>query len=168
MTSNRPKIKVEKESHDVIVDVIVILILIAIWVYPAMNYLGMPDTIPIHFNAKGEADNWGAKNFIWMLPITTTLTVGLIMFLNQYPHLHNYTVNITEDNAYKNYQLSCRVLRYANLYVVVLIILVTIEITQKALGNDLNILGIPFLIFTILVPIVGIVYVLNYQQKINK
>ncbi|MGV6830604.1 MAG: DUF1648 domain-containing protein [bacterium] len=168
MTSNRPKIKVEKESHDVIVDIIVILILIAIWVYPAMNYLNMPDTIPIHFNAKGEADNWGAKNFIWMLPIITTLTVGLIMFLNQYPHLHNYMVNITEENAYKNYQLSTRVLRYANLYVVLLMIVVTFEIVQKALGNDLNIVGIPFLIFTILVPLVGIVFVFIYQQKINK
>ena len=36
----------------------------------------LPDTIPTHFNAKMEADGWGPKIMIWMLPV-----IGLLTFL---------------------------------------------------------------------------------------
>ena len=39
-------------------------ILFIINVYPTL-----PDTIPIHFNSQGEADDWGHKAFVFLTPI---------------------------------------------------------------------------------------------------
>lgn len=45
--------------------------------------------------------------------VFSSIFIGLYI-LNKYPHLHNYTVKITEENALKNYRFSTRILRVVN------------------------------------------------------
>ena len=167
MNQGRPKIQIPLSQLDVILEVVAVLLLLFVWIYPAMQYAELPETIPTHFNAKGEADDWGNKLFIWFVPVITTLTYALIIGLNRFPHLHNYMVNITEENAFKNYQLSTRILRIANLFVLIIMTLAITEMINKALGGSLNLIGIPFLIGTLVFPAIGIIIAFRYQNKIN-
>ncbi len=48
--------------------VLVVLLILAPLVYASFLYPSLPDTIPIHFNAKGEADGWGSKESIFLAP----------------------------------------------------------------------------------------------------
>lgn len=168
LKTNRPKIKVPLEPIDIIVDLVTVTIFIIILVYTYISYGNLPETIPTHFNVKGIADGFGDKITLWLLPtIGIVLFVGMF-FLNKFPHIHNYKVNITEGNALKNYRLSTRIIRFTNLFIAFIFGLITHEIIHVAQGNENGILGIPFLIFTITIPLIGIAFIFYYQNKINK
>jgi uncharacterized membrane protein len=62
-------------------------ILLLHWLMVIRSYASLPPSIPIHFNAKGVADNWGPKASIWMLPILATILFGLFSLLRRYIHL---------------------------------------------------------------------------------
>ncbi|WP_299278773.1 DUF1648 domain-containing protein [uncultured Psychroserpens sp.] len=167
MKTNRPRIKVPYETLDMIVDLITVTILLLLFIYTFMSYSDLPDIIPSHFNAKGEVDGHSQKSFLWLLP-----SFGLIMFvglsiLNKFPHIHNYMVNITEDNALKNYRLSTRILRFTNLFVILIFAVIAFHTIQSAKGNPSN-LGSWFIPVTIGISVMLPVFILIYSRKINK
>lgn len=56
---------------------IIVLVLIAIpFGYAAYIYPGLPATIPTHFNYKGEADDYGTKDNIFLVPAI----MGIVSF----------------------------------------------------------------------------------------
>ena len=167
MKTGRPKIKVPLEGVDIILDILSATVLILLTAYTVISYSELPETIPSHFNAYGEADGYSNKNMIWLLP-----ALGIVLFfglytLNKYPHIHNYMVNITEDNALKNYRFSTRVVRFTNLFVLLVFAFACFTIVQSAKNNTVE-LGswfLPFVIgFSVVIPIVMIVY----QKRINR
>ena len=53
-------------------------ILAAIWTTVAFHYPDLQEIIPIHYNTAGEADGFGSKKYILLLPLAATLlSVGL-------------------------------------------------------------------------------------------
>jgi uncharacterized membrane protein len=167
MKTGRPKIKVPLEGLDIILDITSATLLIFLIVFTIISYPELPDTIPSHFNAKGEADGYSSKSTLWMLP-----GLGIILFfgmyiLNKFPHIHNYMVNITEENALKNYRLSTRIVRFSNLFVMLTfgIIMYSMIASAKNNNSDLSHWILPFIIgSSIVLPIV----ILIYMKKINK
>ncbi len=165
--NDRPKLKIPLETHDLILEITNITLLVGIWLYVISNYSNLPETIPTHFNAKGEPDDTGSKILLWILPIISLVTFGLIYFISKKPHIHNYMVNINEENAFKNYKLSSRFLRYTNLFCLFLFSAIVYQTVELAKGHNPNILGTPFLIFTLVFPFIGIAIIFYYQKKIN-
>ncbi|MCJ7841041.1 DUF1648 domain-containing protein [Lederbergia sp. NSJ-179] len=55
--------------------------------------------MPAHYNAAGVVDRWGSKGKMLIPPI-----IGIMMWigmtiLERYPHIYNYMVPITKENA---------------------------------------------------------------------
>ncbi|WP_033957100.1 DUF1648 domain-containing protein [Psychroserpens jangbogonensis] len=167
MNTGRPKIKAPLEGLDIVLDIISATILILLIAYAIISYTELPDSIPSHFNAKGEVDGYSEKITIWLLPaIGVVLFFGLYI-INRYPYLHNYMVNITEENALKNYRLSTRIVRFTNLFIMFIFGIITYSIVESAKGNNSNMDGwiLPLIIgLSILFPIA----ILIYKKKINK
>lgn len=167
MNTKRPRIKVPFETVDVIIEMLSITLLILMWIYCIINYFELPDTIATHFDATGKPDDFGSKNTIWIIPVVATVMYIGMYILNKYPHIHNYMVNITEENALKNYRFSTRVVRVVNFLCVLLLAYITYMIIESAFGKQYN-LGtwfVPLLIgFSIVFPIVLIIY----MRKLNK
>ena len=81
--------------------------------------------------------------------------------------MHNYMVNITEENALKNYRFSTRVVRLLNFLCVLLFAYIAYVIIENAKGSQMGLgsLFIPIVIgFSVLLPVVLIIY----MKKINK
>ncbi|MCB0462627.1 MAG: DUF1648 domain-containing protein [Flavobacteriaceae bacterium] len=167
MKNERPRIKVPFEAVDIIIEIASISLLILMWCYCIFNYTELPDTIATHFNAAGVPDDYGSKQTIWMIPIiATAMYIGLFI-LNKYPHIHNYMINITEENALKNYRFSTRVLRIVNFLCVLLLTYVSYAIIESAFGKrfELGSWFVPLVIgFSIVLPIILLVY----MKKLNK
>ena len=129
----------------------------------------MPETIPTHFNFKGEADCYGSKSNLWILPGIAILIYSLFSILNRFPHIHNYMVNITEENAMKNYRFSSRMLRFVLLWVWVLVLFTLIQhkiITYDGSGN----ISMGNWLNSFIIGIIAIlpIFIIVYQYKINK
>ena len=167
MTAGRPKIKVPYEPFDVIIDLISVTLLILLITYTFMSYSDLPETIATHFNSSGVADGFSKKNTIWWLPvISIALFIGLFI-INKYPHIHNYMVNITEENALKNYRFSNRIVRVVNFFSMALFAYIQYKLISGSKGETAE-LGSWFLSivigFSILLPL-GIFI---YFRTINK
>jgi uncharacterized membrane protein len=64
----------------VLIDSLAIIILIVGWWVAFGSYPRLPETIPVHFGLRGEADGWGRRWMIFLLPIIST-TVFTIQYL---------------------------------------------------------------------------------------
>jgi uncharacterized membrane protein len=167
MHKERPRLKIPYESFDIIIECISIALLLLMWLYVISEYSQMPEIIASHFNAKGEADGFGNKITVWLIPSIATALYLLMFIISRFPHLHNYLVKITEENAYKNYRFSTRMLRIVNLFItsimmyVAYLIVETANGVQIAFGNSF----LPIIVgFSILLPIALFIY----QRKLNK
>lgn len=167
MQNNRPKIEVPFQTIDVLIELLSITLIILSWVFVSLEFNALPDTIASHFNGKGQPDGYSSKSFILILPILATLMYIGLFILNKFPHMHNYMVNISEDNALKNYRFSTRVLRIVNFFVVLLFSYITYTIISSAKGNTLT-LGKWFLPVVISVSVILPIGLIVYQRKINK
>lgn len=167
MDNKRPRIKVPFETVDVIIEFISITLLILMWVYCIVNYMELPDTIATHFNGAGEPDGYGSRQTVWIIPIIATVMYIGFFILNKYPHMHNYMVNITEENALKNYKFSTRIVRVVNFLCVLLMTYITYMIVESAFGKQFN-LGTWFVPLVIGVSIILPIIMFVYMRKMNK
>jgi uncharacterized membrane protein len=109
--NNRPSIKIHLTLFDKALELVGLILFIGIWILTFMNYDELPDIIPIHYNGLGEVDRYGEKSTILALPIVASVIFIGLTILNRFPHIFNYPIEITEQNALRNYRLATRLLR---------------------------------------------------------
>ncbi|MEF9992492.1 MAG: DUF1648 domain-containing protein [Romboutsia sp.] len=80
----------------------------------------IPDKIPTHFNFYGEADGWGSKNSIIIMPIIEVIIYISLTLISQFPAIWNTPVKVTEDNYIEVYQDTRSLLCYTKLSVLII------------------------------------------------
>ena len=132
-----------------------------------MSNFELPEIIPTHYNATGKADGFGNKSNILVLPIiSTVLFIGLTT-LNKYPHIFNYPIEITEQNALHQYTNATRMMRVLKLVIVVIFGLIVFKTIQNVNGNADG-LGTWFLPLTMGLIFIPIFYFLINANKKKK
>ena len=132
----RPKLKIEPEPIDRIVESIGVIGVILLIGLPIIHYSGLPDIIPRHYGLSGEPDGFSGKGIIWTLP-----AIGLIMYvgmaiLNKFPHIFNYPKEITSENAERQYKIATKLVRFLNTIIVCVFCYITYATIQTALGKQ--------------------------------
>lgn len=147
---NRPKIKLQKDQTQKVLEIIVLICVIFCFVYPSIYYSTLPEQVPMHFNYKGEVNSYGGKDSLFVLAIIGALTSFALFKLNQYPHIFNYPIKITKENAEKQYKESVKMITYMNVLIAILFVITSYQIVNIALNNG-NQFGIwsEYLIYTI-------------------
>lgn len=133
--NKRPIIKIPITLGDKFLEVSAWALIIFTWGSILLKYGDISDTIPIHYNAKGEADSFGSKATLLLLPIISTLLFVGLTFLNKYPHVFNYLSQITAQNAAYQYQMATRLVRYIKLIIVLVFSFITLHVIQYANGE---------------------------------
>lgn len=153
---NRPKISVKLSRIDILFEILGVVCLFGLWLIPTLYYPDLPETIPTHFDGKGNPDAYGGRLSIFEMPvIATVLFVGLTV-LNRFPHIFNYPVEITAENAPRQYQMATEMIRLLNLSMVLIFGFITWQTIQTALGNaeGLGKWVIPGVMVATLIPII--------------
>lgn len=134
--SDRPKIKIQLESTDLLLEILGLVGLVFLIVLPIYYYSDLPETIPGHFGANGEPDKFREKDKIWTLPVIGTVLYAGLYWLNQYPHLFNYPQKVTAENAEQLYKITTRMIRTMNTVIVVVFAYIIYSTIQVAFGNQ--------------------------------
>jgi uncharacterized membrane protein len=132
----RPKIKAEPTTADKWIEFAGWLAFLLLWLITLFHYSKLPETIPVHFNVTGTADGFGGKSTIFMLPVLGTVLFIGITILNRYPHVFNYPVKITPENALKQYTMAQRLLRVLKFSVIVIFTLISWFTARAAIENS--------------------------------
>ena len=153
----RPKINLELAGADKALEIVGALSVFAIWGLTIINYNSLPDIIPKHYNIAGEADSFGGKESILILPVISTVIFAGLTILNKFPHIFNYQTVITKENALRQYTNAARLIRYLKFIVVVIFGFIEFKTIQIANGQA-NGLGTWFLLFTAGVVFIPLIY----------
>lgn len=160
---NRPVLSIPKTQTENIHTIVSIAALLLSFSYFAVKWADLPNTIPIHFNSSGDANGWGSRSILIILPLLAlALFIGLSV-LSKFPHKFNYFVQITEENARNQYTNGRLLVSWLKLEIVLLFGYIEWDIVQAALGNS-NSLGFLFYVFIVII-LATIVY---FQFRIRK
>jgi uncharacterized membrane protein len=121
-----------------VLHLISILLLIGLWVYVLIQYNLLPDSIPTHFNLKGEVDSFGAKWTIMAVPIIATVLYLLIHFTSQDKSKLNYPIKLTDTNKEKIYAIIEEFIAIIKFMLVVIFSTIAFVTCQTAQSNVLS------------------------------
>ncbi len=99
------EIKIKRNALDIIEMIVSLLCLVGVVVYLIDMWSRIPDQIPAHFNAAGEANRWGSKSELIVLPIISWVIYGFITLVERYPQIWNTGVTVTEENRARVYRI---------------------------------------------------------------
>jgi uncharacterized membrane protein len=142
--NSRPRLVITPKRLDTLLDYAAFILLVLMWILVIWNYSSLPSIIPIHFNLKGEVDGYGNKMTLFILPTLTSIITTSLYFLNKVPHLFNYWVEITAQNAETEYRKATRLLRWVNtvstllMLVIVVWVLLKVNESKQKKNNELS------------------------------
>lgn len=154
------------DGLDIVVDLTSMTLLLLLIIYTYLHYPELSDQIPTHYNAAGKVDQYGSKLKIWLLPGIGFIALLSMAILNRYPQLHNHNVKITEQNAYKYYRFSTRLVRFSSLFVIIVFSIIQYITIQKGIGNAAE-LGAWFLPYILIAGIGFTVISVIYKYKLK-
>ena len=131
----KPIIKIPLTKIDWALEAVTALALITLLAITAAGYNSLPETIPTHFNATGDADQYGSRQSIWIIPLATLVMYAALTIFERFPHKFNYWLEITTENAERQYRNMLYMMRALKVLVIILLLYVTYMITQIASGN---------------------------------
>lgn len=102
-----------------------VIILISV-LYIVIKWPSISNEVPIHYNALGEADGFGDKKSIIMLPILNFIMFGMIWLSEKFPSMWNTGVKITPENKNQVYGLIYRMINIQKLLTAVMFTTLTI------------------------------------------
>src|SRR5947208_4229548 len=140
----RPRLKLTLSPLDKVLELASKVFLVVTWCLAVYTFFKSPPIVPTHFNASGEADNYGSKWTVLILPVIGTIIYFGLTQLNNYPQVFNYMTKITTGNAQKQYTMATRMLRFLKLAILVIFSLI-ILFTYLATIGVTNGLGFWFL-----------------------
>jgi len=156
MSKNQPVLNLPDSREESIINkltfAIVVLHLLVLFYY----YGQLPEKVPTHFGINGEADAWGSKISLWMLPVISLAVNFLLYFISKKPHTFNFPKKITTANAAAEYGKAKWGIALMNIGIAVLFSTITWTAIQIALGHP-STLGWMFnllVVFVVLVPLV--------------
>lgn len=100
----RPVLYLIPTFTEIVVELATAVMLILAWIMAAKYYQELPNTIATHYNLSGQADGYGSKKLIFVMPGIATVIAIVLALLSQIPHHFNYLVTITEANAESQYR----------------------------------------------------------------
>ncbi|MEA5139426.1 DUF1648 domain-containing protein [Arcicella rigui] len=129
--------------------------IILIWGNTLFHYSHLPDKIPTHFNFAGDADSFGHKGMILLLPLIATLLFIKLNAVTKSPQKFNYPIPITENNAEKVYLYSSRMMRYLKFILVVIFNIIVFKTIEQAQGHSqgLGTWFLPLVLVLVLLPL---------------
>ena len=101
-----------------IINILCLVIMVGSLVWLIVYWKHIPDEIPTHFNVYGDADDFGSKKEIIILPIFAWMTFGMISLIECFPGAWNTGVKVTPENSARVYGILKGMIVILKLFVV--------------------------------------------------
>jgi hypothetical protein len=107
VAESKARIELPWDATDRVLVAVASLLLLAFAV-PWIAGWPVPDEAPRHFGFDGRPDRWGSPAVLMLLPLMALLMGGGLLVLARFPHVYNYPVALTGENASRQYRLGRR------------------------------------------------------------
>jgi uncharacterized membrane protein len=131
---------------------LLLAILIVPFIIIALYWNILPESIPLHWNFKGEANRWGPKSSIFEIPL---VNIGIAVLLFFLPRI---------DPRKRNYDLFPRAYRMVRLALAALLFSIFLISIAPTAGMEINMTKFVFIALPLLFLIVGN-FMRNFRQN---
>ena len=147
----------------------IILFLFVVWMvlWPICQFARLPETIPTHINIRGDIDGYGNRIVVLVLPIVGVLFYVGLSFLQKVPHLYNYPIEVTDDNARVLYALGVQMVRFVKTIMIIMLVYLTYSLICLARGVKLR-FGAVIIICSCVVLAIGMIFYIVKMKKLGK
>ncbi len=135
---SRPILNIPLRTIDWVLEIVALVILIATVIFIFNAYESLADKIATHFNSKGEPDAFGSKSTVWLVIGINIFIYMLLSLAARIPHKFNYLVEITEQNAARQYQIALDVMRGLKVITVIIFCFLAIRKVMIAEGEAIG------------------------------
>lgn len=163
----RPKIKIPLTTIDKVMEIAGWLFVITACILAFYYYYKLPEVIPVHFDITGKPDRYSSKAYLFFLPVLALILFTGMTWLNKYPHVFNYPVNITPENAERHYRFSTRMLRFVKMVLAFIFCLILFRGGLAATGKATS-LGWWFIPLVLCITIIPAIYGVVRSFRLNK
>jgi uncharacterized membrane protein len=149
----KPKIKLPLEPRDYVLETLAALFMVALVVITFTSWRELPQTVPTKFDSLGRAKEYSDKALFLVMPITSLLMYALLSVLSFFPHVYNYSVPVTKENAPGLYRIGVFMIRSIKVclgYLFLALEYVTLKASQ---GRDP---GVPGMLASVAIPMVAL------------
>lgn len=119
--------KVKMNKYSIFAEAVCITLLVGVWIYLYLNWSGIPDQIPGHYNAMGEIDRMGSRSELLILPVAAWLMYLGITAVEHFPQMWNTGVTVTEENKERVYRILKNMITTVKLLVTAVFVYLTIN-----------------------------------------
>ncbi|MBL0882094.1 MAG: SdpI family protein [Chitinophagaceae bacterium] len=129
-----------------------LVMLVLPFLYLGIQYAVLPETVPVHFNAAGEADKFGAKSSLWLHTcILSVVAIGTYLLIR----------NLHKIDPKKTAKTSADTLHSLAMVILLFLTVINITITYSAVSYPAR-----FSITRIVFPAVGLLLsFVGYQMR---
>ena len=152
----RAKIQLQLSKFDKSLKLLSTIVLVVMFCFAFFVYLKSPNIIPSHFNASGKPDGFSDKSVIFML-----LFIGIFTYLGfnqlvKFPHIFNFPVSITKENAERQYELAIRMIRFLQLAILIIftVVILMTYLTTIGITDGLGTWFSHLFLFVINIPVI--------------
>lgn len=134
MRADQPRIRLERSGIDGLLDGLAIVGWMAGLAVILASWSDLPERLPMHFDVSGHPDRWGPRVELFIIPtLSFVLLIGLAI-LSRFPHIYNYLVAITEQNAPRQYRLAVRLIQSLNILLQALFAVIVVIVIRASQG----------------------------------
>lgn len=140
------------------------LLLVGIWVFAGVKYAGLPEIIPVHFNAQGNVDGEGGKAMIWGLPSVATFIHLVFIGVSGEPNspLLNVPQSLRNRESLQKHLFSLQ------LPIMLLFLDILVESVRVAEGKQTALSSTIFFLLGLLLAMIGVNVVKSIKEKVAK
>ena len=143
-------------------------VLCLLWFFTLYSYFSLPAIIPTHFNFAGQADAFGSKKTLFIIPVIGTLIFVSMTAFSKFPQVYRNSNNARGKNDPRVYLITVRFLRLLKLIIITLF-LVMLVLNHLVAAQKIEGLGrwfAPLVLIVILLP--TSLYLVNIFRKIAR
>ena len=142
--------KIKKTKYCKIVNYLCIIILTVTFVFLMIQYLLLPDKIPMHYNFNGEVDRYGNKWEIWIAYIAGIILYFGLSVIERKPQYWNTGIKKKKKNKQRIYQLLYNMLITIKLQVVSLFMIMSVFSSLQIGDFRINLLILGVIVITMI------------------
>jgi uncharacterized membrane protein len=133
----RPKIKLQTTQIEKAVEIFALAILLINLALIAYNWQSLPDPMPGLLTPNGsDSAEWSKMTMLMVVSGAPLVIYAGATLLSKFPQYMNYAVQITEENAPREYKNMANMTRYVKAEVMIIMLFVEWTAIQAGLGND--------------------------------
>jgi hypothetical protein len=135
LVTNPSTVSVARPGVERILQILAIAVVVALVVFAVRVWPQLPAIVPTHFDFSGEPDGWGSRARLLGLPIIATLVFLVLTLVERAPHVYNYPIGITDENAAQVHALGRQLVLALKLILVLAFALMFRAAVDVALGK---------------------------------